>query len=267
MVRITVIIPTKNRNEDLHRCLSGLNDNDLHLLEEVIIVDDGSTPSLDLENIWPNLKINIIRNNISQGAANSRNTAGSLVKTDIIAFLDDDAVPIPNWLSIISRELSESRGAITGRVIGYDHGIVSKARQARYDNRYAQLIDGQKIPFFAGGNSAVWTKLFLKVGGFTQKGSGGDNGLATDLSYIGYNVHFIPDLIILHRNSKGLLRAIIEAYNSGLQQKHLKGVLEFIKLIVPIHSNAAGNNFLVCLFNWSLNVIHQFGRLQKTFKK
>lgn len=262
MVRITVIIPTKNRPQDLRRCLLGLRDNNLRFLHEVIVIDDCSNVSLEAALKVPDLPIRVIRNDISMGAAASRNLAGMKVKSNVIAFLDDDALPSPDWLTVIASELTPERGGITGRVLPFDSGVVSKARQARYDKRYSTLSKGQVVEFFSGGNSAIWTNLFRGVGGFNQHGSGGDNGLVSDIERKGYTVHFIPEFFILHRNNKGLVKAMIEAYNSGRFHMEKISIFEAVRGAMSFKQSAVGDVMSVMVLNWALNVLHLTGRAQ-----
>lgn len=262
MVRITVIIPTKNRMADLNRCLAGLNDNNLKLLAEVIVIDDGSSKPLKVKDF--DFRIKLIRNNVSMGAGKCRNIAGVMAEGDIIAFLDDDAIPHPDWLDIINNEMSnESKkiGGITGKVLGYDKGIISQARQARYDKRYLNLKKGEVVNFFSGGNSAVYGKLFKQINGFTNNGSGGDNHLSQDLKKIGYNIIFVPELIILHRNSKGIKRAVIEAFKSGRQYSQKKILLKTLKESINF-KDLTGDSLKIKAINWALNVVHLWGRVK-----
>ncbi|MGG2016772.1 glycosyltransferase family 2 protein [Bacillus sp. S10(2024)] len=261
MAQITVIIPTRDRLKDLYRCLKGLSDNNLQLLEEVIVIDDGSKiPITSLKEQF-NFNLTLIRNDTPLGAAASRNLGSKFVKSEIIAFLDDDAIPSPDWLDIISKEMLVNRGGITGRVLGFDTDLVSKARQARYNKRYTSLKHSESVNFFSGGNSAVWTNSFLQVGGFTQKGSGGDNGLVLDLARLGFKIHFIPELLILHRNSKGMKTAIKEAYYSGIQSSKK---IKYSELIYRIKNRdgAVGESKRVSSINFFLNLVHLFGRTQ-----
>ncbi|OMF12120.1 hypothetical protein BK131_19140 [Paenibacillus amylolyticus] len=263
MVRITVIIPTQDRLQDLHRCIKGIQDNDLKLLHEIIVVDDGSETTISPLVESFNLPIRVIRNERPKGAAICRNIAGMSVESNVIAFLDDDAVPTADWLSVIKRELLENRGGITGRVLRFDSGIVSAARQARYDMRYLSVSREQPVQFFSGGNSAVWTTLFKKVNGFNSLGSGGDNNFVIDIENQGFKIHFIPELIILHRNSKGLMKAVIEAYNSGKFHPKQVSLRDSVRNLAAVKQSAIGKTFWIASLNWSLNAIHLLGRIQK----
>lgn len=263
MGKISIIIPTRNRFNDLIRCLDGVGKNDVSLLKEIIIIDDCSNQTLNYAELQCNLPIKIIRNNKKQGASKCRNIGSKYISGSIIAFLDDDAIPPPNWLEIIKKEMTKERGAITGKVIGFDKNIVSKARQARYDKRYKYLQYGERVMFFSGGNSAVWANLFLSQGGFNKYGSGSDNSLVDNLNNQGYYVHFIPKLYILHRNSKGFKTAMKEAYSSGFSHPNRLNIIQAIGLMANYKSNAIGSNVLIGFVNWFLNAIHLYGRTKK----
>lgn len=113
------------------------------------------------------------------------------------------------------RQSPQRGAAITGRVLPFDEGVVSRARQYRYEQRYAAHQPLARVDFFAGGNSAVWTKLFRRAGGFPQTGAGSDNGLVAALSAKGNAVHFAPNLRVAHLNSKGMRTAARESWRSG----------------------------------------------------
>ncbi|MPQ26481.1 glycosyltransferase [Bacillus paralicheniformis] len=253
MVRVTVIIPTKDREHDLKRCLQGLLKNDVTLIEEIVIIDDNSQKPLKIKEF--DLPLKIIRNSKSIGAAACRNKAVNSVKSKIIAFLDDDAIPTPDWITTVVYILEKKRCGITGRVLRFDRGIVSKARQERYNIRYKNLRRGDKVNFFSGGNSAIWTDIFEEVNGFSCLSSGGDNEIVRDLDAIGYDVCFIPELVILHRNSKGVKQAIMEAFKSGREKSDKIHLKTFVKEIVKFRTLYQGS-LIVSLFNWCLNVIH-----------
>jgi glycosyltransferase involved in cell wall biosynthesis len=223
VVRISVIIPTRERAADLRRCLAGLADCVRRLndeshpakLLEVIIVDDAST-TVDVSAVAAEsgLPVEVIRNPSQLGAGASRRLAAELASGDVLAFLDDDAVPRGDWL-IHAAAVDETHPAITGRVLRFDDGLLSSARQARYDVRYGRLERDAPVSFFAGGNSAVLAKSFHAAGGFAREGVGGDNSLADTLAELDTPVRFRPELVIAHRNGKGWRRALSDTWSAG----------------------------------------------------
>ncbi|MEU6020735.1 glycosyltransferase family 2 protein [Micromonospora sp. NPDC047134] len=257
---VTVIIPSRDRPRDLRRCLLALRENDLRHLREVIVVDDASRVAVGDEVDLANLPVRVLRNDSPQGAMAARNRAAGEADSAILAFLDDDALPRQDWLSVIVTALDETRGGITGRVLPFDQGVVSRARQARYVQRYHALTEGQSVDFFAGGNSAAWRDLFDRAGGFSALGVGGDNSLVAGLERLGHPVCFVPDLVIVHRNGKGVLRAFQDAYHAG--RSHPRPLPPGAILRDAIRARPAPADPASRALNWALQVTHLVGRGQ-----
>ncbi|MBF6337190.1 glycosyltransferase family 2 protein [Nocardia abscessus] len=265
VVRISVIIPTRNRPDDLRRCLAGLTECAQRLastpgtvLHEVVVIDDASTRPDALSPVHASdLPEVVLYNRERMGAGSSRARAVSAASGDVLAFLDDDAVPRGDWLTVAG-SVTEQRPAITGRVLRFDTGLVSSARQARYDDRYRSLSAGDPVGFFAGGNSAVLASAFESVGGFSRSGVGGDNSLAEALAGNDRPVRFEPELVIAHRNGKGMRRAILDSWSSGRdhgQALTIPSAIQFVR------ASGLGDSPAVRGFNRVLGVVHAAGRM------
>ena len=91
-LRVSIIIPTKNRSVLLRRAIeSALAQT--YQFHEIVIIDDGSvddTPHICAFYMKQNPKIKYIKNEASLGGAASRNIGMSQAEGDIFAFLDDD---------------------------------------------------------------------------------------------------------------------------------------------------------------------------------
>ncbi|MET7622702.1 glycosyltransferase family 2 protein [Streptomyces sp. NPDC005408] len=209
-----MVIATRNRPTDAHRVLSAIACYDIGVVHEVLFVDDASENSLCINATCP-FPVRILRNETRRGPAASRNLAAKTATGNVLAFLDDDARPLPDWFSVLDTALSDNHAAITGRVLPFDSGVVARARQYRYEVRYAQHAPNSPVTFFAGGNSAVWTELFLSAGGFPDIVTASDNGLVERLAQSDGQVFFVPDLRVAHRNSKGAGVAFREAWRAG----------------------------------------------------
>ncbi|MCC3329190.1 glycosyltransferase [Nocardia abscessus] len=267
VVRISVIIPTRNRPDDLRRCLAGLVECVQRLdatpgtaLHEVVIVDDASSRSDALSPVYASdLPTTVLYNRVRMGAGSSRARAVCAASGDVLAFLDDDAVPRGDWLSVAG-SVTEHRPAISGRVLRFDKGLVSSARQARYDDRCRSLSEGDPISFFAGGNSAILASAFRAVGGFTRNGVGGDNSLAEALAADGNPVQFQPALVIAHRNGKGMRRAILDSWSSGRDHQQQLTIPAAIQLV---RASGLGGSPAVRGLNRMLSVVHAAGRMER----
>ena len=104
--RVSVVIPTRNRLDKLRRALASV-DRQSYRDFEVWLVDDGSSDgtgdflgSGELTRGYPNIpSIHVLTNEVGGGAAAARNRALKQLGGDLIAFLDDDDVWLPEFLA------------------------------------------------------------------------------------------------------------------------------------------------------------------------
>ncbi|MFG2328472.1 glycosyltransferase family 2 protein [Streptomyces sp. NPDC048604] len=213
--RVTAVVATRNRPGDVRHLLTAIAACDTGVVHEVLFVDDASDTPLQTDGAEYPFPVRVLRNATRRGAAASRNLAAKEATGDVLAFLDDDARPLPDWFHVLDEALTPERAAITGRVLPFDSSVVARARQYRYEVRYAQHAPYSPVTFFAGGNSAVWTELFLTAGGFPDVVTASDNGLVERLAESDRQVYFVPALRVAHRNSKGAGIAFREAWRAG----------------------------------------------------
>jgi glycosyltransferase involved in cell wall biosynthesis len=103
--RFTVILPTCNRLEKLRRALASIEQQSLRDFE-LILVDDGSVDGTgeylaghQRSREFPDIpSLTVLSNKSSQGAGLARNQALARAQGELIAFLDDDDVWMPNYL-------------------------------------------------------------------------------------------------------------------------------------------------------------------------
>jgi glycosyltransferase involved in cell wall biosynthesis len=94
---VSVVIPTRDRPTGLSRLLAALARQSLPADRfEVIVVDDGSTPPVREMAYGPGLRI--LRNESSRGPGAARNCGWRAATTPLVAFVDDDCVPVEGWL-------------------------------------------------------------------------------------------------------------------------------------------------------------------------
>ncbi|HVW74327.1 MAG TPA: glycosyltransferase [Rhizomicrobium sp.] len=104
----TVAICTHDRLPDVRRCLAGLVSQAKAEGLAVLVVDSGSSPECAtglsaLANRWD---IQILRCD-EPGVSKARNVAATAAKTEWIIYLDDDALPAPDWAERIVQSLRE----------------------------------------------------------------------------------------------------------------------------------------------------------------
>jgi GT2 family glycosyltransferase len=123
-LELTVVCATKDRPDRLAALLESLREQDAPDDSfEVVIVDDGSGPgtvdvldrALSLASTGPVLRV--LRNDVSQGPASARNRGWREGSAELIAFIDDDCVATPGWVTAGLRAANAHPGdIIQGRV-------------------------------------------------------------------------------------------------------------------------------------------------------
>jgi glycosyltransferase involved in cell wall biosynthesis len=102
-MKLTIIIPVKNRLVDLKTCLRSIEGAQS---TRVIVVDDHSdflmSEALQAEFSW----VEVILNTCGQGIGSARNCGLNLVKSEYVMFVDSDDVLSPGWEDIIMYDIS-----------------------------------------------------------------------------------------------------------------------------------------------------------------
>lgn len=131
MVSISIIIPTKNRTQDIVKCIESISIQTLKP-DEVLVVDSSDTEKLKYTlNPSSNLNIRHIHIQVdkkfkgSQQIAMNRGLDES--SGDILIFLDDDVILdrdyIKNMVNIFKHDTEGMIGGVTGEVVGNEHSL------------------------------------------------------------------------------------------------------------------------------------------------
>jgi glycosyltransferase involved in cell wall biosynthesis len=100
-MKISVIIPTRNRSELLKETLNGLCDQTAYdHLREVIVVDDGSVDStLEVVKEFNRRLPLLYLHQMPSGVSVARNRGMRMASAPVLLFLDDDVVPSPRLVA------------------------------------------------------------------------------------------------------------------------------------------------------------------------
>jgi glycosyltransferase involved in cell wall biosynthesis len=128
-MKVSVVITTYNRPDFLKEALVGLKNQTIKPFE-VIVIDDNS--SKDYQEVFPlieSLNARYLKQSVSCGANKARNIGISESSGDVVAFLDDDDVWLPNYLEVISAEFTLGcEAVVTGfKQLGKEHVVVVNA--------------------------------------------------------------------------------------------------------------------------------------------
>lgn len=217
----TVVICTRDRPAELERCLRAVRQIEYSSFE-VLVVDNASSkaPVREVADRW--CARYVIEPAI--GLSRARNLGAHVSASDLIAYLDDDAVPEPQWLAALAREFQEPRtGAVSGRILPLDERpdsiqfLDSGAQRQVLDQSILEWFE--KVAFGGlakGGNMALRASAFKDWPGFDARlGRGGplrageDNFAFFSLVDRGFRVVYTPDAVVRHPGptTAGELRA------------------------------------------------------------
>ena len=192
---------------------------------EIIIFPDKA----DDKHHWP--KTRIIPSG-KVGPAEKRDLALKYAAGEIIAFLDDDAYPEPDWLrKAIKRFDDQKIGAVGGPAITpKDDGTLQKVSGAVFEsyiggsgarNRYLPVGKVKEVDDWPTVNLLVRKEVFEKIGGFDNTfWPGEDTKLCLDILNAGYKITYEPSAIVHHHRRSDLLKHFKQIGNYGLHRGH-----------------------------------------------
>ena len=211
--RVSVIVPTRERPDDVRRALQALLNSDYPHFEVLLAVDPGekgTTPEF-LEALlgheWhlaresPSVADVLAQVSLTaadgkrvrhltirgRGVSAARNAAAACADGEILAFTDDDCTVAPDWLQRIASTFAGTPelGALCGPLVPAPHDPTQvyipeyrPARSVRLTHRFVR-------PWLlgVGANMAIRAAIFRRLGGFdTRLGGGTPQKTAEDIN-------------------------------------------------------------------------------------
>jgi GT2 family glycosyltransferase len=200
----SIIIATYNRPQKICACLQSLSRLDYPRDRfEVIVVDDGSQPSLQpvVDCFLDQLDVTLLTQT-NAGPAAARNAGAKRARGEFLAFMDDDCTPSPDWLQKLANRFAEIPDhAIGGQTLNpLPENPYSTASQNLLNAGYAyhNPTPGQ-ASFFASSNLTVPAAHFHSIGGFdiTFKISE-DRDFCDRWQHHGFQMTYAPEILIYH---------------------------------------------------------------------
>ena len=172
-VEVSVVIPSYGRAEWLIHLLKSLSKNQLdHEKYEVIVVDDGSPNGDEKEkrictHQWP-FAFTYLRQENS-GPAKARNHGAKQAKAKFIAFLDDDTVVHPGWMSQIIKGYKDGIVGIAGKVLVYKVETLTE-RFLHHEQHLVrhQFSENGDMAYVCTANCSFLREAFESINGFND---------------------------------------------------------------------------------------------------
>jgi len=225
--KVSVIIITWNRDKELLECLNGLsNQNEKNF--ETIIGNNGNYNSLNFKK----KDIRLIQLKENHRPSFARNICLGFARSNIVAFLDDDAIPNKEWIENILSSFDKNK------IIALRGKIIPKNRLNIYSLTAGHYNLGSKIiPSFIDleGNCAFSRKRLLEVNGFDPDIFGFE-GIELTYRMIGKGDMdlsiYDPSVVVYHDGSDSFLRSMSKSIRHSRNYTILKrknpGLYEFI---------------------------------------
>lgn len=221
---VSVVVCTKNREDQLEQCLEVLCAQQYPRFE-IVVVDntDGSAGvAAIVRGLDGAVPVRLVVEPVS-GLSRARNRGASVSQGSVVAYIDDDARPTDHWITEIAAGYAASphAAAVNGSIfpgaieteaqeLFFQYGGHSKGR-----GFVPQIIDpttpGSQSPLYplppfgAGGNMSVRRDVLLRVGGFdealgagTPAGGAEETRLFTQLLLAGYSIAYRPSALAWH---------------------------------------------------------------------
>lgn len=176
---VSIVICTDGRRDSLKVTLESLRFLNYRNFEVCVVCGPTEDGTRELVKNWPNpLKSD---GNGARNLSISRNLGIRLAAADIVAFLDDDAIPEPEWLDqILAAYADDKVGGVGGFV--FDHTGMdfqwrygTTDRLADADLTWSRAVPEYNFPFsynyphLLGANSTFRRSALIDVGGFDEE--------------------------------------------------------------------------------------------------
>lgn len=209
---VSIIVITRNRPYVISNCLNSLLKQE-HRPFEIIVVDSSSNDETRrIIGNFPDVKYVYFKNGKNKMPV-SRNMGIKEAKGKVIAFVDDDTICGPQWLSECVKSYSSAEiGVVGGRILepqtkDLDHfrkvpiGKINEKGEF-FDNFDCDPGATIEVDTLRGCNMSFMNEVFEKLGGFDRQYTGNncreEADMITRAQKAGFKVVFNPKMVLDH---------------------------------------------------------------------
>ncbi|UCF84536.1 MAG: mycofactocin biosynthesis glycosyltransferase MftF [Desulfobacteraceae bacterium] len=235
---VSIIIPVRNRPEEIASCLQSLSQLDYPEEKiEVFVIDDASDD--DTPAAVSKFPVNLISTKEHKQAPFCRNLAAREATGEILAFLDSDCSADPLWFKeLIHAFRDPSLGAVGGVVDAfYNEKGLDRYEEVKSSlnmgHWFKSSREGDHFFYVPSCNLLVRRILFLRLGGFRDDMYvGEDVDFCWRLQDLGYHVEYWPVGRVFHKHRNRIWQFCTRRFDYGtseplLQQAHEKRIKQF----------------------------------------
>jgi glycosyltransferase involved in cell wall biosynthesis len=235
---ISLIISTRDRCQQLVRCLQSVRDITFERPWELVVVDNGSvdeTASVVRQFLGSAGVSGVYVFEPKPGKSNALNTAIEIAQGQILAFTDDDCYPAPDFLSRVWSAFEDpSVGYVTGRIMLHDptdHPITINETTTPLTFPARSLVT---VGTVQGADMAFRRGVLAAIGGFDPLFGAGALFAGEDLdaagraSAIGWKGRYCPEVVVRHHHGRKVddIPRLKKFYGIGVGAYHMKLLLK-----------------------------------------
>ncbi len=164
---ISVIIPVKNSERELERCLAALRQS-RYTDYECIVVNDGSTDGS--ASVAAEHGCRVVESKLTRGPAAARNLGAREAQGDILFFIDADVCVHPDSLDRVAGSF-QADAALDAIIGSYDDSPDSPDFLSQYKNlmhRFVHQAGNEAASTFWSGCGAIRREVFEQYAGFSE---------------------------------------------------------------------------------------------------
>ena len=249
---LSIVICSLNGAAGVDRCLRALRRQTVRHALELIVVDDGSIDATS--DVARAHGVTVVRHATNRGLAAARNSGLDTATAPVVAFLDDDCEPEPQWAEQLLAGFDEGVTGVGGPIVpaareGFMLGYLGRnnplqpqeANLAKSNNlayrlrlylgrqwKVQESSSTREVYSFAGANMSFRRRALLEVGRFDERFRFGGEDLDLCLRLARAFPHgrllFVPTATVAHHFKPSLRDTLrrSRAYGRGSARLHRK---------------------------------------------
>jgi GT2 family glycosyltransferase len=212
VAKVSVYVPAYNVGGFLTRAIEALLAQ-THAPDEILVIDDGSRDSTaEIAGRYP--QVTLVRHTENRGLAAARNTGFQMARNGLVASIDADCVPAPNWLASLLPHMENSNLAgVGGRLVeGMLDSVADRWRSAHMPQEWGPEPIHNPM-FLFGANNIFRKSAVLDAGGYDEsmRTNGEDADLCRRLRAKNWDLAYDPVARVTHMRHD-TVRSILDAY-------------------------------------------------------
>jgi GT2 family glycosyltransferase len=219
LAAVSIVISVHNHAATTAACLSSLVETlPQSFRGEIIVVDDASTddtPSLLEQWAARDARFRCLRNDVNQGFLESAKRGAAAARGEILLFLNNDTILLPEWLPPLLRVFGDfaDAGAVGGRLLFPDGALQEAGGMVFADGSAAHFGRGdcdlaaphynfiREVDYCSGALLATRRTLFEQIGGFDDRYRPAyyeDTDYCFAVRQYGFRVFYQPESVVVH---------------------------------------------------------------------